>query len=210
MHSLFFQTRHRHFQKLLHYILKGYKPENICQTLNYADQHEYWKKREECIQIITDGDKELGEDLQVQLKKVYEKYTSIRNDFLKVTDIVSEQKRKKKIKRKWIITGFTAVILPLVFFLFVYPRIIQKDFQILFDYGVESSGYEMTIDSTDLLDEMIFEEEMYTPESYWLLSLKALQEGDPDACMHQLKSLKASDRNLYNEKGKYILKRLKY
>ena len=33
------------------------------------------------------------------------------------------------------------MLVPAIFFLFVYPRLIQKDFQTLFDYGVEKSDF---------------------------------------------------------------------
>ncbi len=197
------------FQKLLHFIIKGFEPDNVCQTMSYRDQSEYWSKRKECIKIFADDGEKLGGELEILLSKVYEKYTSIRDDFLRTTDILSDQNKKKKSRRKWIITGVLAIIIPLFFFFFIFPKLIQTDFQVLFDYGVEKSGFEMTIDSTDLLNEMILEEELYSPESYWLLALKSLQMGDAEGCKNQLKSLKASDRDLFIEKGQYIYQRLK-
>ena len=67
----------------------------------------------------------------------------------------------------------------------------------------------MSMDSTDLLDEMILDSEIYTPDYHWLLALKALQEEDSGECMKHLKTLKRIDRDMYKDKGKYIYKRLR-
>ena len=197
------------FQKLLHYIAKGYDPKSVCESMDFQNVTIYWEKRSECMVMLLGEDKELSENEIKNILIVYDRYTKIRNNFLINTDLILSQNQKKKNKSKWIISGIAVVILPLAFFLFAYPKIIQKDFQTLFDYGVEKSAYVMTIDSTELLDDMIFEEEEYSPESYWLLSLKALQNGDQGSCREYLKALKESDYQLYKEKGHYINKRLK-
>ncbi len=198
------------FQKLLHFIIKDYEAGNICETMAYSDQTEYWRKREECLKEFVGSDGKLTEELKSNLNIVFEKYSKIRDNFLFNTDLISKQIKKKRNRKKWIITGLIAVIVPLVFFLLIFPRLIQKDFKELFFYAADKSGYEMTIDSTDLLDEMILEEELYTPESYWLLAMKSLQIGDSEGCRDQLKSLRASDRELFVKRGRYIFRRLKF
>jgi len=196
-------------QKLLHFIVKGLDPKLVSEAMEFSDPVEYWEKREDCLKEFVGQDMKLSDDLKNKLLKVYDKYEKIRDNFLYNTDIIVKRRSKSKSKRRWIITALIAAFIPCIFFLFVYPRLIQKDFRVLFDYGVERSGFVMTIDSTGLLEDMILEEEQYTPESYWLQALKSLQEGDSEGCREQLKALKSADRNLFNDRGRYIYRRLR-
>jgi len=197
------------FQKLLYFIAKGFDPENITQSLGYSDQSEYWSKRKQCLVEFSGSDEEMSGELKSNLIKVHDKYSQLRDSFMSITDELSIEKAKKTSIKSWVITGLATALILTLFFLLVYPRIIQKDFEVLFDYAVEKSGFVMTIDSTDLLDDMIFDEEEYTPESYWLLALKSLQTSDSESCRDNLKALKSSDKIMFNERGRYIYRRLR-
>ncbi len=197
------------FRKLLHFIVQGHEPKVITESLGYKDDTVFWINKKECLSQYLGNETDLTEKQIADILFVFEKNAKIRDNFLFNTDVMQRQNKKKSNRNRWIITSIIAVLVPAIFFLFVYPRLIQKDFQTLFDYGVEKSDFVMTIDSTQLLDEMIFETEEYSPDFFWLNSLKSLQNGDSESCRDNLKALKESDFGMFKERGQYIYQRLK-
>lgn len=197
------------YQKLLHFIARDHDPQLIIESLEYADSTVFWEKRGNCLRLLTGRYDDLSEEMKSQIVKIFSRYEKIRDLFLENTDRMVNERNSLINRRKWIITGALAVIIPLILLAFFYPRLIQKDTEVLFNQAVEKAGMAMTIDSTALLEEMIIEAEEYSPESYWLLSLKALQEDNTAACRENLESLKATDRSMYRERGRYIFRRLK-
>jgi len=200
----------KEFQKLLHFIVLDYSPENVCLTMNYFDQAEYWRKREECIKAFQGSSKDPEPAQKERILKVYEKYSLLRDNFLEATDKISELNKKRTNRRKWLVALLSVVASAAIFFLLVFPRLIQKDHRELFRIAVEDYGLDIPVDSTGIIEDMILEEEMYSSESYWLMALQSLQMEDTEGCREQLKMLKAADRNFYNRHGRYINKRLKY
>jgi hypothetical protein len=197
------------FRKLLHFIVQGHEPKIISESMGYEDDTVFWMKKTECLVQYIGNENDLTDKQREEILIVFEKNSKIRDSFLFNMDVMNKQNKKKSNRNKWVITSLIAVLVPSIFFFFAYPRLIQKDFQTLFDYGVERSEFVMTIDSTQLLDDMIFEVEEYSPDFYWLLSLKSLQNGDTESCRDNLKALKGTDFLMFKEKGRYIYQRLK-
>jgi len=196
------------FIRLLHYLALGHEPDNICLSMEYNNQAEFWKKREACLSKFLNKKEVFDTVLIDKLLQVYNKYTLIRDNYLKTTEILEKGEKKRKTTRNWFITGILAIVVPSVFYFFVYPQMIQKDPVELFNYAIDKSGLEIPIDSIALIDDLLLEEESFSPESYWLMALKALQLGDPDECKAQLKTLKSADKKLFAERGRYIYRRL--
>ncbi len=197
------------FRKLLHFIVQGHEPKIISESMGYKDDTAFWMKKTECLVQYIGNENDLTDKQRADILFVFEKNSKIRDNFLFNMDVMNKQNKKKSNRNKWVITLLIAVLVPSIFFFFAYPRLIQKDFQTLFDYGVGRSEFVMTIDSTQLLDDMIFEVEEYSPDFYWLLSLKSLQNSDTESCRDNLKALKGTDFLMFKEKGRYIYQRLK-
>ena len=197
------------FQKLLHFIVLDHDPKLVAESLDYQDVSVYWDRRGQCLKEFLDDENDLTDEMKSDLKRVYDRYGKIRDNFLFNTDIIFNEAAEEKKKSRWIITGLISVFVPLLFFVFLFPLLIQKDNAVLFNEAAQRSGLEMTVDSVELLDNMILETEEYSAERFWLLSLQALQAGDIESCRENLESMRSADPLMFREKGRYIYRRLK-
>jgi hypothetical protein len=222
-------------QKLLFYISRDLAPELIREVLPFDSPEQYWIRKEQLMQGLQRSfgrpiSAEPGNDLISTVTHVFMIREKLAEMIIMEADVLEKEAEKIRNKRRARAYLFSAPVILLLAFVFIYPALKKPDMLSLFDeYKTTFQADTTAIDTTQyagnrfyqamdfflseelpqartLFEELISEGTEYQVTSRWYLALIYLHEGNTDACREQLKLLKEEDPAFYEEYGKKLLR----